>query len=186
MIALQLFWSFFQIGILSIGGGYAALPLILKQVTEAHAWLTAAEFSDVVTISQMTPGPIALNAATFVGTKILGLAGAVIATLGFILPSCVIVLALAVFYGKYRDLRLVKGILSGLRPGVVGLIASAGLFMAILAFIAQPGEPSVYGTGLVSVGIFAAAFLALRKFKVNPILVLACSGVVGLVVYSLI
>jgi chromate transporter len=186
MIALKLFWSFFQIGLFSIGGGYAALPLILKQVAQAHTWLTVAEFTDVVTISQMTPGPIALNAATFVGTKIMGFSGALIATLGFILPSCVIVLALAAFYARYRDLRLVKGVLSGLRPGVVGLIASAGLSMSVLAFTAQPGEPAVYGAGLVSVGIFAAAFIALRKFKANPILVLACSGAVGLLMYSLL
>jgi chromate transporter len=186
MILLELFWSFFQIGLFSFGGGYAALPLILKQVAEVHTWLTAAEFSDVVTISQMTPGPIALNAATFVGTKIMGLAGALTATLGFILPSMIIVLALAAFYARYRDLRMVKGVLRGLRPGVVGLIASAGLSMAILAFAAQPGEPAVYGVGLVSAGIFAAAFFALRKLKANPILVLACSGAVGFIAYSLL
>ena len=91
MIYLELFWSFFQIGLFSIGGGYAALPLIREQVTEIHHWLDMTAFIDIVTISQMTPGPIAINAATFVGTQVGGLPGAVIATVGCVTPSCIIV-----------------------------------------------------------------------------------------------
>ena len=89
-IYLQLFWSFFQIGLFSIGGGYAAMPLIQNQVVSIHSWLTMAEFADIVTIAEMTPGPIAINSATFVGTKVAGLAGAVVATAGCVFPSCII------------------------------------------------------------------------------------------------
>ena len=103
MIYLDIFISFFQIGLFSIGGGYAALPLIENQVLEVHKWLTIEEFADLLTISQMTPGPIALNASTFVGTKVAGLSGAVIATIGCVTPSCIIVLILSYFYFKYKS-----------------------------------------------------------------------------------
>ena len=104
MIYLQLFWSFIQIGMFSFGGGYAAMPLIQGQVVNTHEWLTMTEFTDLITISQMTPGPIAVNSATFVGMKIAGIPGAVVATLGCILPSCIIVTILAKLYLKYRNL----------------------------------------------------------------------------------
>ena len=115
MIYLKLFWSFFQIGLFSVGGGYAAMPLIQNQVVDLHQWLSMQEFADIVTIAEMTPGPIAINAATFVGTRVTGLAGAIAATVGCILPSCIIVLTLAYFYYKYQGATLIKGILQGLR-----------------------------------------------------------------------
>lgn len=102
MIYLQLFFSFLQIGALSFGGGYAAMPLIQEQVVTMHGWLSMETFSDLVTIAEMTPGPIAVNSATFVGTRIAGPGGAVVATLGCILPSCIIVTLLAYIYTKYR------------------------------------------------------------------------------------
>ena len=98
MMLLKLFWSFFQIGLFSIGGGYAAMPIIQHQVVEINGWLSMIEFGDVVTISQMTPGPIAINSATFVGTRIAGLPGAIIATIGCVTPSIIIVLTLAYIY----------------------------------------------------------------------------------------
>ena len=104
MIYWQLFWSFFQIGLFSIGGGYAAMPLIQHQVVDVHPWLTMAQFSDIITISQMTPGPISINSATFVGLQVGGIPGAVIATIGNVLPSCIIVLSLAFAYYRYRKL----------------------------------------------------------------------------------
>ena len=95
MIYLQLFLSFLQIGLFSFGGGYAAMPLIQGQIVDAHGWLTMSEFTDLITISQMTPGPIAVNSATFVGINIAGIPGAIVATIGCILPSCIIVTLLA-------------------------------------------------------------------------------------------
>ena len=137
MINTELFWSFFQIGLFSIGGGYAAMPLIQHQVVDVHSWLTMTQFADIMTIAEMTPGPIAVNTATFVGIQIAGLSGAIVATLGCILPSCIIVMALAYVYYHFRGLDVVQGILTGLRPAVVAMIASAGISLIILSFFGQ-------------------------------------------------
>lgn len=185
MILLELFWSFFQIGLFSFGGGYAALPLIQNQIVELNHWLNMAEFADVVTISQMTPGPIAINAATFVGLRTAGLAGAIIATFGCVAPALIIVLILAVVYYKYRNLTLMQGILSGLRPGVVALIASAGLSLLVLAFWqGNPVSLDFHNLNVISVLIFIPCLLALRIKKYDPILVMCGAGVAGLIAYS--
>ena len=134
MIYLQLFLSFLQIGLFSFGGGYAAMPLIQDQVVTAHGWLSMPEFTDLITISQMTPGPIAINSATFVGMKIAGVPGAIAATVGCVFPSCVIVTLLARLYLKYRDMSLLQGILGSLRPAVVAMVAAAGISILITAF----------------------------------------------------
>ena len=131
MIYLQLLWSFFQIGLFSIGGGYATMPLIQHQVVEIHGWLTMTQFSDIITISQMTPGPIAINSATFVGIQVAGIPGALVATLGCVIPSCIIVTTLAYVYYRYKGLTMVQGI----RPGGLGghrLACGAGLCGGVL------------------------------------------------------
>jgi len=177
MILAQLFWSFFQIGLFSIGGGYAALPMIQAQVIDHHGWLTMAEFTDVLTISQMTPGPIAINAATFVGTRIAGLPGAVIATVGCVTPSFIIVLALAYMYVKYKEMRVIKGALGALRPAVVALIASAGISIVALAVWGE--SISLAGTDLVAALILVAGLVVLRVWTPSPILVMLAAGVIG-------
>ena len=139
MIYIELFWSFFQVGLFSIGGGLAALPLIQNQVVDLHNWLSLTEFTDLITISEMTPGPIAINSSTFVGTRIAGVPGALIATFGCVVPSCIIVMTLAWLYKKYKNLAVIQGVLEGLRPAVVALIASAGLSILILAFWGESG-----------------------------------------------
>jgi chromate transporter len=184
-IYLELLWSFFQIGLFSIGGGYAAMPLIQHQVVDLHGWLNMTQFADIVTISQMTPGPIAINSATFVGTRVAGLPGAIVATVGCVLPSCIIVLFLAFLYERYRGLGVVQGILAGLRPAVVALIASAGLSLLALALCGE-GSASVENIQWLSVAIFAVGFVILRKWKLDPILVMVASGAAGLVLYSLV
>ena len=178
MILWQLFISFAQIGLFSIGGGYAAIPLIQSQAVEVHGWLTAEQFMDLATIAEMTPGPIALNAASFVGIQVAGIAGAVIATLGCILPSLVIVSGLSWIYGRYRRLPMLQSVLGFLRPAVVALIAAAGINMLLQAVC---GGRSLSGFRPVSALLFAAAFLALRRFKWSPILVMALCGAAGLV-----
>lgn len=190
MVYLQLFWSFFQIGLFSIGGGYAAMPIIQKQIIELNHWLTMNEFVDVVTISQMTPGPIAINASTFVGTKIAGLPGAIVATLGCITPSCIIVMTIAYFYYKYRNLWVIQAILNGLRPAVVALIASAGLSIILMALF-NDSAPSWFTVNwsqmdLTAGVLFIVAFLILRKFKPDPIRVMLGCGLAGLIVYRFI
>src|SRR5699024_3831506 len=110
MILFQLFLSFLQIGLFSFGGGYAALPLIQSQVIELHHWINMTEFTDLITISQMTPGPIAVNSATFIGLKMAGIPGAIVATLGVVLPSCLIVTVLAYVYLRFRKMSLLQGV----------------------------------------------------------------------------
>lgn len=179
MIHLQLFLSFLQVGLFSIGGGYAAMPLIQQQTVLDHPWLTMQEFSDLVTIAEMTPGPIAVNAATFVGSRIAGPLGALSATFGCILPSLVIVSALGALYYRYKSLSLLQSILASLRPAVVALIAGAGLsILQQVAFQGQTAAPEhLDWVGLLS---FAAAFAALRRFKADPIRTMFCCGAVGL------
>ena len=145
------------------------------------------EFSDIITISQMTPGPIAINAATFVGTRIAGPAGAAVATLGCIVPSCIIVLTLAFVYYKYRNITMVQGTLKGLQPAVVALIGSAGLSILVTAFF--PAGEIVFSADaidVIAVLIFAAAFVVLRIWKPNPIWVMCGAGVMGFVLYSIL
>lgn len=189
MIYLQIFWSFFQIGLFSIGGGYAALPLIEHQVLEIHKWLTLGEFADLLTISQMTPGPIALNASTFVGTKVAGLPGAIIATVGCVTPSCIIVITLAYFYFKYKNLSTIQGILKGLRPAVVSLIASAGLSILLLAVFKTEGVTlttmNLSDINFISITMVAAGVVVLRKFKMDPIKVMIAAGIVGIFIYGI-
>lgn len=184
MIYQKLFLSFFHIGLLSFGGGYASMPLIQEQVVNKHAWLTLAEFADVITISQMTPGPIAINSSTFVGMRIAGILGAVVATLGCVLPSCLIVLSLAFLYQRYKNLSLVQSILAGLRPAVVALIASAGL--SILALVLRQNNALPQGINNINwigMGLFLIAFYFLRFRKVDPIQAMLGSGFAGLVLY---
>lgn len=186
MIYLKLFWSFFQIGLFSVGGGYAAMPLIQHQVVELNNWLTMQEFVDIITISQMTPGPIAINSATFVGIQIAGLPGAIVATLGCVFPSCVIVLTLAWVYFRYRNLSVVQGVLGGLRPAVVAMIASAGLSILILC-LWDSGNISLSLSSIDWIGalLFVCALFSLRKWKLNPIYVMLGAGVLGLILYLL-
>lgn len=187
MIYLKLFWSFFQIGLFSIGGGYAAMPLIQNQVVDINGWLSMSEFADVITISQMTPGPIAINSATFVGIRIAGLQGAIAATIGCVFPSCIIVLTLAFIYYKYRGLSTIQGILNGLRPAVIAMIASAGFALIILAFWNEKGVSSkVENIDFISVAIFSVAIIILRKWKINPIFVMIGAGILGLCTYPFI
>lgn len=199
----QLYFSFFQVGLFSIGGGYAALPLIQSQVIDLHHWLTMDEFLDVLTISQMTPGPIAINSATFVGLRLAGILGAIVATVGCVTPSCLIVLFMAWLYKKYKNLPIVQGILQGLRPAVVALIATAGVSIFTTALlnkemqnialinISPTPSPAWLDTLILSLAridwiaaiIFALSLFALRKYKLNPIYAMLLAGAIGAVVF---
>jgi chromate transporter len=185
MIYLQLFLSFLQVGMFSIGGGYAAMPLIQDQVVTGHGWLTMSEFTDLITIAEMTPGPIAVNSATFVGIRIAGILGALVATFGCILPSCFIVSLLAHIYYKYKGVSTLQSILSGLRPAVVALIAAAGLSILQLVLFGD-GKASLSQVDWIGAGTFLAAFFILRKLKWNPILVMCLCGVTGLVLHGIL
>lgn len=189
MILLNLFWTFFQVGILSFGGGYAALPIICEKVTSENPWLTMEEFTDVVTISQMTPGPIGINAATFVGMRLQGILGGMCATLGFVAPACIIVTILAVIYKKYRKSDVMGGILTGLRPASVGLIASAALSIIVTAFFGtELFEINLKNTDFIAVGVCVLSYILMKKVKKlsSPIAIIILSGVVGGTLYLLL
>lgn len=190
MIYWELLWSFIQIGLFSIGGGYASMPLIQAQVVDKYHWLTLTEFADIITISQMTPGPVAINSATFVGMRIGGIGGALVATLGCILPSCAIVLTLSWIYFKYRSVSVVQGVLAGLRPTIVALIASAGVTILLMSFFGGATESLFHlpfsQLDWVAIVLFALCLILLRKTKVSPLLIMAGAGVVGMVTYPLL
>lgn len=186
MIYIKLFISFFQIGLFSIGGGYAALPLIQEQVVDINKWLTIKEFTDLITIAEMTPGPIAINSATFVGNQIGGILGSIIATLGCVIPSFVIVLILARIYFRYKSLSIIRGILEGLRPAVVALIGSAGVSILTLTFWGEQGfSLNLYDLNLIAVTLFSIALLILRKWKPNPIIIMLATGLIGMIAYNI-
>ena len=186
MIYLQLFLSFLQIGAFSFGGGYAAMPLIQNQVVQLHSWLSQSEFTDLITISQMTPGPIAINSATFVGTRIAGIPGALAATAGCVLPSCILVTLLAKIYLKYRNLSLLQVVLKSLRPAVIAMIAAAGASILVNAFWGESiasltASQLLPNISIQAVGIFTGSLILLARFKMNPIHVMLLSGVTEVV-----
>ena len=183
-LLLQLFLSFLNIGLFSVGGGYAAIPLIQQQAVVLRHWLTLTDFTDLITIAEMTPGPIAINSATFVGIRMAGIPGAVVATVGCILPSCVIVSALAYLYYKYKTLRLMRDTLGCLRPAVVALIASAGLSILTLVLFGEEAA-SLGAVRWAGAALFAAALFALRKWKPNPIAVMLLCGATGVLLHAL-
>lgn len=179
MIWMDLFVSFLKVGLFSVGGGYAAMPLIQSEVVSGHGWLTLREFTDLITIAEMTPGPIAINSATFVGMHIAGLPGVLIATLGCIFPSLIIVSLLAFIYNRYKNMSALKSILASLRPAVVALIACAGLsILRMVAFGDRTINPE--NADWIGLCLFAAAFIALRRLKLSPIVVMTLCGVAGL------
>lgn len=181
MIYLELFWSFVQVGLFCVGGGYASMPLIQAQVIDLHGWLSMSEFIDIFTISQMTPGPIGINAATFVGMKVAGFLGAIVATLGFVTPSFILGIILAKLFFKYGNIGVIKGILNGLRPAVVALICSAGMSFIFLALFNTEKMPiNVADIDYLGLFVLIIAFIAVRK-KVGIIKILAGSGVLGLI-----
>lgn len=163
------------------------MPLIQSQIVETNQWMSMSQFADLITMAEITPGPIVVNCATFVGQQIAGLSGAIVCTSGCVLPSVLIVLALSWMYMKFRNLSIVQGVLIGLRPTIVAMIASAGFSLLLLAlFNTSLSELVLSDFRFVECVIFAACLVLLRKFKVNPIKIIFGSGIVGIVVYLLL
>lgn len=180
MIYWELFIVFLKMGAFGFGGGYAALPLIESEIVRANGWLTIQEFTDLITISQMTPGPIVINAATFVGTQVAGVGGAIVATLGSVLPSIIIVTTLATLYLKFRQLDILQSVLTALRPAVVAMIGTAGLTIMISSFWGT--EVIGFSTlNIVSVVIFAICLFLLFKSNWDPIIIMLLAGVLNVV-----
>ena len=187
MIFLQLFYTFFQIGLFGFGGGYAMLSMIQGEVVTRYGWLSSSEFTDIVAISQMTPGPIGINSATYVGyTAVvnagyghaIGILGSIIATFSVVLPSFILMILISRFFLKYQKHPAVASVFSGLRPGVVGLLAAAALVL-------MNGEN--FGTDayqiIISTLLFISVFIASYKYKVHPILLIVLCGIAGFILY---
>ena len=175
-LLVKLYLAFLKIGTFSFGGGYAMLPFIQKEIVEKNNWISSTEFTDIIGISQMTPGPVAINSATFVGNKIAGVGGALIATTGCILPSCIIVTSIAYVYLKNRENQVVQEVLQSLHPAVIAMIASAGISILITAFWGDGGKISVSNIDWSMVVIFVISLFLLRKTCISPILVMILAG----------
>ena len=178
MIYLQLFLAFIKIGTFGFGGGIAMLPLIYQNAAHLSG-MSEQEFSNLVAISQMTPGPIAVNAATYVGYDTAGLPGALIATFGVALPSFILVVLACIFIVKFKESVLVQGMLEGIRPMVAGLIFSAFLFLA-----AQAITPVFGPRMMIELAICGASCVLLGKFKISPLIIVAGAGVIGALILS--
>lgn len=181
MIYLQLFLSFLKVGLFSVGGGYAAMPLIQSLVVDKYSWLTISEFTDLVTIAEMTPGPIAINGATFAGIRVAGVTGAITATLGYVLPSIIIVSLISYIYYKFKTLSAIQSVLKSLRPAVVALIASAGLTILLNVLFGTAGI-TLSSINICAAVLFVLSFVAIRKLKLSPILTMVLCGVIYTVV----
>lgn len=184
MILFELFFTFFKIGLFTIGGGYAMLPLIRSEVL-SKGWLTAAEIVNFIAVSESTPGPFAVNIATYIGAVRGGVAGAACATLGVVLPSFLIILVIARCYKKFKDSKIVAGLMSGLKPAVIGLIAAAVLTVGKTVFLnaqTPTGLPLSSAEWFAlgsSVLIFILALLACRK-KLHPIIMILAAAALGI------
>lgn len=187
LLYLKLFWTFFQIGLFGFGGGYAMISMIQGEVVGRHHWMTNGEFTDIVAISQSTPGPIGINSATYVGytslinagyASVWGALGSLIATFAVVLPSLILMLAISRFFMKYKNHPAVEHTFMGLRPAVIGLLAAASLLLMNAENFSTPGQnPWQF---FISVGLFLFAFIGQQVYKMNPILLLVLCGLSGL------
>lgn len=176
MILLELFFAFFKVGLFAIGGGLATLPF-LYELTEKYDWITVSDISNLVAISESTPGPLGINMATYVGFLQSGIAGAVTASLGLVVPSIIIIIVIAKFLSKFRDSKIVKDVFYGLRAASTALIAVAGLGVARLAFFGEKVTDFFWQGAILAVILF----FAVKKLKWHPIVFIAISALVGII-----
>ena len=191
MIFLQLFLVFSKIGIVGFGGGYAMLSLIQDDVVNKHGWLSSAEFTDIVAVSQMTPGPLGINMATYVGyTSVvnagystgLAMLGSLLATLSILWLPFILMIVVSRFLLKHKESPIIKSIFAGLRPTIVGLVAAAALVLMNAENFGAPRTALLQF--VVSLILFALTFISVYRFKVSPLKILALAGIFGMVFYS--
>lgn len=179
MIYLQLFWTYLKIGILGFGGGYAMLSMIQFEVVDNHGWMTTTEFADMVALSQMTPGPVSINIATYIGYTVGGILGSLVATAAIVLPSLLMLVLVLKFLFKHKENYIVKTTLASMKPVIAGLIFVAALIMMNPVSFPDAG---LHGNN-ISVIICAVSFAAVFWAKINPILLILASGLVGYLIY---
>lgn len=190
MLLLQLFWTFFKIGLFGFGGGYAMISMIQGEVVTDHHWMDSGQFTDIVAISQSTPGPIGINSATYVGytsmvnagySPVWGVFGSIVSTFAVVLPSFILMLLICKFLMKYKNHRYVEYVFTGLRPAVVGLLAAAALVLLTKENFSTPSE--CLWQFIISILIFIFAFVAQRAYKMNPILIIVLCGCAGILLF---
>ncbi len=182
MVLISLLLTFAKIGILGFGGGYAMIPLIQHEIAQ-YGWLTSAEFADIVAVSQMTPGPVGVNAATFIGIRAAGLPGALAATIGLLLPSLFIVSIAAHMVQKFKENAILSAILSGIRPAAIGLIGSAVMFFATMSVFSGDIREGEFGISLQGLGIFLIVLVLNKRFKLHPIYCVILSAALGILLF---
>lgn len=180
---LKLLLVFCQIGLFSIGGGYAIIPFIQELAVEKYGWVSQRVFTDIIAISQLTPGPLAVNTSTFVGLQIAGVPGAIIATFGCVISGVGISILLYRFFQRFNKSIYVFEALNGLRSASLGLIISAAATILLLTFLGTPAISVAANVDWIAVGVFAGSLFVLRKWKMNPILLMVLTGILGGIIH---
>lgn len=183
MIYFELFYTFLLIGLSAFGGGYAVMPLIQNFIVENKHWITLTELADITSLSQMTPGPIMINAATFVGIKVGGTLGGLIATLGSVLPSFILVIILGYLFAKHGNLHFIQNIMKGLRPTIVGLIGVAALTLFISSIFVYNGSGPMIGVEMTALVSFILSMIISMKTKWDTVVVVSIGAVIGALLY---
>lgn len=176
---MNLFWTFFKIGFMSFGGGYAMLPVVGQAVMDNN-WMSPQQYTEAIALAGMAPGPVAMNAAVYVGYSTAGLPGSLVASLGMVLPSAIIIFLVATVFYRMYDNHWVQATLNGMKPAVIALIAYAAYTMTINSNI----KAAVTLSTFASVAIFIAALAAMIKFRVHPLAIILGSGIVGIWIYA--
>ncbi len=183
MIYFELFYTFLLIGLSAFGGGYAVMPLIQSFIVEKQQWITLTELADITSLSQMTPGPIMINAATFVGIKVGGNLGGLIATLGSVLPSFILVLILGYLFAKHGNLHFIQNIMKGLRPTIVGLIWVAALSLIVSSIFLFNPEGTFLGVEFTATIAFIVSLIISMKTKWDTLIVVSIGAAIGAILY---
>lgn len=184
-VCLELFRVFFLIGLFSFGGGTANMELMRSRVVAQHGWMTTDEFTDVISIAEMTPGPLGINLASFTGTRVAGIPGTIAATVAYVLPAMLIVMILARVYYKYRNIDIVRRILKGLHPAIAAMVIAA--MVKLVGNVWWGGSPvlSVESVNFIAVILTIVFLVLLQKKKLGPVQSILLSGVIGAVIYGI-
>lgn len=187
MIILKLIQVFFLLGAFSFGGGLGSMELIRNRVVDQQMWLTNAEFTDIISISEMTPGPLGINIASFVGTRVAGVPGTIAATLSYVAPAVVIVILMAKIYFKYRNLGIVKAVLNSLHPAVAAMVISAALRLCANAWWGGGiADFRFENLNYIGIGLSFVMLVLLQKKKLGPVQAILFSGIIGAILYALV
>ena len=186
MILFDLFTTFILLGAFSFGGGIGSMELIRNRVVSVRGWMTDAEFTDIISISEMTPGPLGINIASFVGARTAGISGTIVATLSYVLPAIAIVMIMARIYFHYRNLKGVQGVLKGLRPAIAAMVLAAAITLSSTAWWNGMNNISLGNTNWIAIAITSLMLILLGKKKTGPITTILGSGIIGAVIYAII